>query len=458
MDESWINKEFKKNSFKDKRLEKRFLKVANSFCDLPSASIAQQAEDWAEAKGAYRFFKNDNVCTDDFFSSHQDKTAERASKYPFVLGIQDTTTLNYKGHSKKNGMGLIRNGSWGCHLHSTIAVAPNGLFLGVLSNLLWTRDEKRVKKVEGRSEYLEGEERESEKWNEGLLDSLKAINNKTKVLYVCDREADSKSFILNCLEYGSEFLIRHSSARKILESHLNSYDYVAQSEVKGSEEIFITNKWTDHRGKSLRIKSTEGKYERLAKLSYQFVPISIEINLEGIKKNIPLSIVRIFEENNSSNDRLEWTLITTLKITNMEEARAVALYYSLRWRIELFFKTLKSGCRIEKCRLAKFERMSKFIFLASIIAWRINWVKYFSEISPNAPAETILSANEIEILKKRNKSAHEKIDIALAIKWVARLGGHLNRKGDGVPGIETLWKGFSRLQDIEIGFSLSQIE
>lgn len=93
MDESWINKEFKKNSFKDKRLEKRFLKVANSFCDLPSASIAQQAEDWAEAKGAYRFFKNDNVCTDDFFSSHQDKTAERASKYPFVLGIQDTTDI-----------------------------------------------------------------------------------------------------------------------------------------------------------------------------------------------------------------------------------------------------------------------------------------------------------------------------------------------------------------------------
>ena len=100
--------------------------------------------------------------------------------------------------------------------------------------------------------------------------------------------------------------------------------------------------------------------------------------------------------------------------------------------------------------------MSKFIFLASIISWRINWVKYFSEISPNAPAETILSANEIKILKKRNKSVNEKIDISLAIKWVARLGGHLNRKGDGVPGVETLWKGFSRLQDIEIGFSLSQ--
>ena len=95
------------------------------------------------------------------------------------------------------------------------------------------------------------------------------------------------------MEYGSEFLIRHSSARKILESHLNSYDYISQSEVKGSEEVYITNKWTDNRGKSLRIKSTDGKYERMTKLSYQFVPINIEINLDGLKKNVPLSIIRI---------------------------------------------------------------------------------------------------------------------------------------------------------------------
>ena len=453
-EDNWINKEFKKNKFKDKRLEKRFLKLVNSFSNMPSSSLAQQAEDWAEAKGAYRFFKNDNVYTSDFFSSHQDKTSERASSYPFILGIQDSTTINYQGHSKENGMGPIRNASWGCHLYSTIAVAPNGLFLGVLSNLLWTRDEKRIKKVEGRAVYLEGEERESEKWNEGLLDSLRILKNKTKILYVCDREADSKTFILNCIEYGTDFLIRHSSARKICESHLNSYDYVSQSEIKGSEEVFVTNKWTDNRGKSLRVKSDEGKYERLIKLSYQFVPISIEVSIDSYKKVIPLSIVRIFEDDNSSTDRLEWTLITTLNVKSLEDARAIALYYSLRWRIELFFKTLKSGCRIEKCRLSNFDRMSKFIVLASIIAWRINWVKCFSKISPNAPAEMLLSNNEIEILKKRNKSTIDRLELSLAIKWIARLGGHLNRKGDGAPGIETIWKGFSRLHDIEIGFSL----
>ncbi len=77
------------------------------------------------------------------------------------------------------------------------------------------------------------------------------------------------------------------------------------------------------------------------------------------------------------------------------------LYYSLRWRIELFFKTLKSGCRVEKCRLSKFNRMEKFINLATIIAWRINWMKYLNDIKPDINARVILSEKEIIILKKR---------------------------------------------------------
>lgn len=117
--------------------------------------------------------------------------------------------------------------------------------------------------------------------NAEVVDENEDLFSEAEKLKKRNQELEDQIRILNCLEYGSEFLIRHSSARKILESHLNSYDCISQSEVKGSEEVYITNKWTDNRGKSLRIKSTDGKYERIAKLSYQFVPISIEINLDG---------------------------------------------------------------------------------------------------------------------------------------------------------------------------------
>lgn len=78
---NWIEEEFQHSDFKDKRLKSRFFKVAKSFSDLPSTSIANQSFDWAEAKGAYRLFKNDNFSTNNFLDAHKKKTAERASSY-----------------------------------------------------------------------------------------------------------------------------------------------------------------------------------------------------------------------------------------------------------------------------------------------------------------------------------------------------------------------------------------
>ncbi len=449
----WIEDEFKNSHFKDGRLKSRFLKIASSFDGHPSSSISQQSNDWGEAKGAYRFFKNPQTSEDDFFSAHQEKTAIRASAYPFILAIQDSSTLNYQGHSRKNGMGLIRNDSWGCHIHSTIALAPNGHFLGVLSNLMWSRDPTHKKKINDRPKYKDGEEKESEKWNEGVLESLSVLKGRSKILSICDRESDSGSFILHSLDYDSEFLIRHSSPRKILESHLNSFDYIKQSPSRGTESVLITNKWSDNRGKSFRVKDEHGKYERIATLHYQFIPITTEVSMDNYKKTISLNIVRVFEEGDTDG-KIDWILLTSLPIESLSDAKNMVLYYSLRWRIELFFKTLKSGCSIEKCRLSNFDRMKKFIFLATIIAWRINWIKYLSETNRDLPAENILSNTEIEVLKKRNKYCGT-VNIALALKWVSRLGGHLNRKNDGPPGIQTIWKGLSRLQDLEEGFLLA---
>ena len=33
------------------------------------------------------------------------------------------------------------------------------------------------------------------------------------------------------------------------------------------------------------------------------------------------------------------------------------------------------------------------------------------------------------------------------IRMIAMLGGFLGRKGDGVPGVQSLWTGFRRLMD-----------
>jgi len=130
----------------------------------------------------------------------------------------------------------------------------------------------------------------------------------------------------------------------------------------------------------------------------------------------------------------------------------VVHFYSMRWKIESYFKVLKSGCNIEKCRLADGDRLKKYIALFSIIAWRIYWMTFINRINPEQSCESALTENEWKTLdcyfNKNAKSTTDPPSINQAIVWLARLGGFLARKNDGDPGPTYLWRGWSRLQDM----------
>lgn len=451
---NWATEEFEMSNFKDKRLKNRFLKIAESFSKSPESSIPTQSNDWSETKAAYRFFKNENVDHSDFFCAHQAKTVKRASSYPYILAIQDTSLMSYNGHSNDNGMGRTRGTGRGFFLHSTIAVAPDGNFLGVLSNLMWARTEAKRKKINSRLQRKDGEERESYRWHESIGITAELLENKTGFISIADREADSGDFFLHTLDAGAEFIVRQKMSRTILNSENKSYEHIKNTPIKGSKDVFITNKHHVKRGTSLRVKDEFGKYERETTLYYQYDQIEICATAKDYSKDIKMNIVRIFEEGNHK-DKIDWCLLTSLPIENLEDAEVVAKYYAIRWRIELFFKVMKSGCKAEKCRLSTFERMQKFVVLTTVIAWRISWLKYYSEQNPEDSAGTILSSIEKTIISKINKHEGE-LSISQALLWIAKLGGHLNRKNDGPPGFQTIWSGLMRLRDLEQGYLLFQ--
>ena len=70
-------------------------------------------------------------------------------------------------------------------------------------------------------------------------------------------------------------------------------------------------------------------------------------------------------------DPLEWMLLTNLKVENFDDALEKIAWYKLRWRIEMFFKVLKSGFSVEDCRLSDGKRLIKYLTIMSILAWRL---------------------------------------------------------------------------------------
>ena len=81
---------------------------------------------------------------------------------------------------------------------------------------------------------------------------------------------------------------------------------------------------------------------------------------------------------------LEWLLITNVEVTNFSDALERIRWYSLRWQIEVYFKVLKSGTKIEACRLQTKGRLLRYFALTSVIAWRLYWLTMMNRHAPTA--------------------------------------------------------------------------
>ena len=133
-------------------------------------------------------------------------------------------------------------------------------------------------------------------------------------------------------------------------------------------------------------------------------------------------------------------------------------WYALRWKLETFHKVLKSGCQAEQSKLRTAERLINLLAVLCIIGWRVFWLTMVNRATPNAPAETVLTKTEIEILDRieGNDKVGPKQTLGYYLRAIAQLGGYLARANDPPPGNMVLWRGISRLTDIQIGFELRE--
>lgn len=143
---------------------------------------------------------------------------------------------------------------------------------------------------------------------------------------------------------------------------------------------------------------------------------------------------------------------------NYDDAIEKIKWYCLRWRIEVYFKVIKSGFNVERCRLETADRLIRYLAVISIVAWRVFWLTLVSRTSPSMPMSEFLSEEEWKILfVKFNPSSRipkRPPPLKTAIIWVAQLGGFLARKGDGLPGITYIWRGLEKLFDMLTGARL----
>ena len=469
----WAAEELGQTDLGDKRLNDRLVSICDRFSESPESPINQACKDWAETKAAYRFFQNQDVEAADIMETHRKKTAERAKPYKTILAIQDTSYFIYTCHTKTKGLGAmsLKKGrhvekifSNGLVMHACLAVTTDGVPLGLLDQNIFVR---KLRSAERRrlADVTPIEEKESYHWLEALKNTH-AITGDTQVVTVCDREADMYGLFELSDRLKSPVLVRANVDRGINKKSRYAekdvtrlWSFMRDRPAAGTKTIEIPErKATTH---------AKARHARTAILTIKFGSFVFNPPRNNLAyrhsqpSNLAMCAVYAYEVNPPENEEaVEWMLLTNLPVTNFQEACEKVHWYCLRWRIEMYFKVLKSGFKVEDCRLATADRLMRYLTVMSVVAWRLFMITLIARTEPDTPCTEFLSDPEWTVLYRtvnKAKSLPEKAPtIGEVVVWIARLGGFLARKSDGMPGTLTLWRGWKRLTDLTEGWNLAR--
>ena len=197
--------------------------------------------------------------------------------------------------------------------------------------------------------------------------------------------------------------------------------------------------------------------EAILEIRYRRIRVLPPIGKHKQYPELTLTVIHAQERGTpQGREKIDWKLITNLPVRSRDEAIEKLKWYSMRWKIETFHKILKSGCKAEESRLRTAQRLTNLIAVFCILSWRIFWLTMMNRAAPNASPTLAFTALEIHLLdqlaKDKGTRRPQMKSISSYLIRIARLGGYLARAGDSPPGNTVIWRGMSRLTDIELGF------
>jgi hypothetical protein len=458
--EHWVDRETTGCEFKDARLSKRFCKLLAQMGSAMGQSIPLVCQDWTNTKAAYRFFSNDRVSEADILAGHFRSTRDRfAAADGLVLVLHDTTEFSYQREDSK-AIGITKNVNsgkdkagrvrphtvCGILMHSSLAVTTEGLPLGLTAVKFWTR--KKFKGTAALKKKINPtrvpiEKKESIRWLENLEQSTELLNDPGRCVHIGDRESDIYELFCQAQQAGTHFLVRTCVDRLAGDGDHTIGDEMDEVAVKGLHRI--------------EVRDSNGNPDKVAlEIRYRKIRVLPPIGKQKRYPALTLTVIHAEERGTPKNrKKIEWKLITDLSVQSRQDAIEKLEWYALRWKIEVFHKILKSGCKAEESKLRTAQRLANLISVFCILSWRIFWMTMLNRSAADAPPDLALTKDELQLLdhlvKDRKQGPHRRPMLSHYLTKVARLGGYLARANDPPPGNTVMWRGMSRLTDIELG-------
>jgi hypothetical protein len=441
----------------DLRLRRRLDFLVETFAAQPQRSIPQVTGTRNDMDAAYAFFHNQRVGPEGIVASCWPDTLQRLQGCRRVLAIQDTSDLNYSTLDDTTGLGQTDGpGGRGLKLHSTLAVRDDGLPVGLLTQQIWARQPQHKGRAQDRRRR-DAQDKESFRWQDHAQAARRLLPADTTVIHIADREGDIYDWFAAERPAYAHLLVRVAQARRLVVQGPDGgtgylADVVRAAPVLGRHTISVPRA-DDQPARAavltLRVAAVQVQPPHNAKQRSQLRPVPVWV-LEAWEESPPAGSVAIC-----------WRLVTTECVQTWEQALRALREYVRRWLIERFHYVLKSGCQIEQLQLTEADRLANAVAVYSQVAVRLLRLTHQLRLEPAAAATAEFSAEELAVLQgcrqrqTKGRVAGPVRTLAEAVGVVARLGGHLGRKGDGPPGVKVLWRGLQCLHDQVLGYRIA---
>ena len=444
----WVKEELHAINIGDKRNDQRAKQFLSRLASKPTVSIPAACNGWSETKAAYRLLDNGAVTAESILEPHQACTLKRLAGEEIVLCIEDTTELDYTNKSDIDGLGPLNYEiRQGLYLHPMLAVTPDRLCHGVLNWNTVVREPGSLGEDEDDKRPIE--EKESFRWLEGyrVACGLAADQPETAFVYEADREADIYEIFADQHQrktHGAAFaeVLVRSQHNRLLADGGKLWDTVKKTAVLG--EIAFDMPHTKRR-KGRFIEQTIQATRVVLKGPYR----------QGYRlPDVELTAIRAREKRPPKGEQpIEWVLLTSRPAQTLEQALEILQWYLCRWQVEIYFKILKSGCKVEELQLERLTRLEPALAFYMIVAWRVLYLTMLGRECPELSCEVLFGEQEwkaVYIVYKKQKPPEQPPTLDAMIKMVASFGGFLNRKHDGFPGPKTMWIGLQRCLDFAL--------
>lgn len=457
----WAAEHFGGTALGDSRRTARLVKMATRVARRPAGRVSAVFARDRERQGAYDFLEASHANAEAMIEASSVATVRRLSAAERVYVAVDGTSLEVTDHTNMKGLGMLGTyaaAGVGVRVVNALAIATDGVPEGLVDQRYWHRERDPSRSVakgackKKRNRGLPASAKETQHWIDAIANAERRFHAHASCaerVYVIDREADSRDLLTALAATAQGFIVRSNWNRCIdveeerRPRHL--HEYVAKLPELGMHDVEIST-GPKREARTARMVVRAGEVTLVMRASHR--------GCRAVRLRLAVVDAREVGTIPPNETPLAWTMLTNLVVDELAAAVGVLDAYTLRWRVEEFHRTLKTGgCDAESMQLRSASAVVKWATILSAVATRIERLKHLSRASPELPATVELTELEVRaliILKRDQKKRTEVVpdgipSIGQATVWLAELGGYTGKSSGGPPGGVTIGRGLEKV-------------